>query len=158
MTVGARIRAWREGQKLTLADLADRLDIDISTQTLGRYERGARQPDAEFLQALVRLGCDAAWLLTGVRGSTDDRPEPWQRFSPDAELFGRITDMIVRTYRDLNIPLAPVDLGRMTAQKYAVITEATEDAAERFTMVKLVGVQLRNELTTSEPGTGKRLA
>lgn len=120
--------------------------------------QGKSPPKLSFILKLAELGRDITWLLTGVRGGADERPQAWQRFSPDAELFGRITDMIARVYRDLGIPLAMTDLGRLTAEKYTVITEATDDPAERFTMVKLVGAQLRNELTTAEPGSGKRSA
>lgn len=137
--------------------MSDQLGIAVTAQTLGRYERGERLPDSEFLQAMVRLGCDAAWLLTGVE-PVAKRPEAWDRFSQDDELFGRITEMVSAVYKEAGRSLSMVDLGRLSAENYRIISDATDDHAERLMMVKLAASQIRNELTTAKPGSGKRSA
>lgn len=75
MNVGERIREFRESRSWTLADMANHLDVDITAQSLGRYELGKRSPDAELLEAIVRLGCDPAWLLgASAAPAVDARP------------------------------------------------------------------------------------
>lgn len=62
MTIGDRIKKTRG--EASRKDLASALGIHV--QTLGNYERGERQPDAVFLQAVCDLyGVSPAWLLTG---------------------------------------------------------------------------------------------
>lgn len=61
--VGAKIAEARGRQ--TQADFADRLGVHEGT--LGRYERGERLPDAEFLAAMAeKADVSTHWLLYGV--------------------------------------------------------------------------------------------
>lgn len=61
-TVGERIRACRSD--LSQSDFASRLGVHVNT--LGKYERDQRLPDAEFLTNLtLTFGIDTTWLLTG---------------------------------------------------------------------------------------------
>lgn len=140
-----------------MPEMAERLGIDVTAQTLGRYERGVRSPDAEFLQAMVRLGCDPAWLLSDIERSSE-KPAPWAHFSHDDELFGRVTEMVAAVYKEVGRSISMVDLGRLSSENYRNIALATDDPAERLTMVKLAAAQLRNSLTTAKPGSGKRSA
>lgn len=153
MKLSDRISTWREGRGWSQKEMAALLDVDVSAQTIGRYERGERIPDGDFLLAMVRLGCDPVWLMTGASAKT-------ARVEVDDELMGRVTDAIARLYRDERVSLAPVDLGRLAAQRYSEIVAATDDPVERYAMIKLVVQQLRRDLhaTAAEPGTGKRLA
>jgi transcriptional regulator with XRE-family HTH domain len=60
--LGERIRAVRGD--LSQQEFGDRLST--SAQTIGRYERDERSPDAAFLRALMdRFGIDPRWLVTG---------------------------------------------------------------------------------------------
>lgn len=149
MKLSDRISAWREERGWSQKELAAHLDVGVTTQTIGRYERGERIPDGDFLSAMVRLGCDPAWLLTGASAAT-------ARVEVDDELMGRVTDAIARLYKDERVSLAPVDLGRLAAQRYSEIVAATNDPAERYAMIKLVVQQLRQELhaKAAAPGTG----
>lgn len=153
MKLGERISAWRAERKWSRPEMAVHLNVDVSAQTIGRYERGERVPDGEFLLAMVRLGCDPAWLMSG----TARRPDQVQI---DDELMGRVTDAIARLYKEERVSLAPVDMGRLAAQRYSEIVAATDDVQERYAMIKLVIQQLRQELRASaaEPGNGKRSA
>lgn len=64
MDIGGRIKAVRG----SISQDEFSKDLAIHKNTLGKYERGERIPDAEFLNKL--LACfpeiDPAWLLTGV--------------------------------------------------------------------------------------------
>lgn len=58
---GRRLREVRG--ELSQAAFADK--AGVHKNTLGGYERGERSPDAEFLRALVMLGYNVNWVLTG---------------------------------------------------------------------------------------------
>lgn len=154
----------RDGLCERLKEFRESLDLDQRAfaelartpfRTYQDYEHGKSPPKVAFIQRLADLGCDVTWLLTGRASS---KPAAWAHFSADEELFGRVTDMVARAYREAGRPLSMVDLGRLSAEKYKVLVEATDDPEERFTMVKLIGAQLRKELTTDKPGSGKRSA
>ncbi|MDR6952639.1 transcriptional regulator with XRE-family HTH domain [Ancylobacter sp. 3268] len=155
MSFGARLEEFRESLGMTQEQMAEA--TSTSLRTYSRYVSDASTPNVAYLERLIALGCDVSWLLTGS-GEMRRRTDPWARFTPDAELMGRITEVIAKTYREANIPLSMVDLGRLSAEKFNEIYAATEDVEERHVMVKLVGSQLRKDLLTAEPGSGKRSA
>ncbi len=63
-----RIRLARKRTGLTQEQLAEK--IGIAFQTLNKYEKGHRLPDAEVLrQIAIITGVDAGWLLTGEEES-----------------------------------------------------------------------------------------
>ena len=55
--------------------------LDISIQTLNRYENGHRTPNGELLNQMAELtGCHPGWLLTGhPPTSPDSRPKTVQK-------------------------------------------------------------------------------
>lgn len=59
--IGERIAKIR-GRK-SAAEFAE--SIGIHKNTLGRYERGETSVNGDFIQALVDLGYNANWILTG---------------------------------------------------------------------------------------------
>jgi phage repressor protein C with HTH and peptisase S24 domain len=60
--IGARIEVVRGSA--SQADFAS--EMGVSTQTLGRYERGDRPPDLDFLVAMrEKRGISADWLISG---------------------------------------------------------------------------------------------
>lgn len=64
----------------------------------------------------------------------------------DTELLGRIVDLIAREAKACGVSVPHVDLGRKAGEKYAELVAATADPVERLAMLKLMAVQLRNEL------------
>ena len=52
-TIGARIRAWREGRGLTLRAFADAVGID--RKLVSKYETGARLPSRKTVERLRRV-------------------------------------------------------------------------------------------------------
>ncbi|MFT0861661.1 XRE family transcriptional regulator [Ancylobacter sp. G4_0304] len=82
MSIGERIRTFREANGWTLAEMADRLDVQISAQSLGRYELSKRVPDADLLAAIVRLGCDPVALLMGPGASQPQAQSQSQSMAP----------------------------------------------------------------------------
>src|SRR3970040_473566 len=62
--IGNRIKTARKRAGITQGDLAKR--VGVSLQTLNKYEKGHRTPDARLLGSIVKeLGCDPGWLLSG---------------------------------------------------------------------------------------------
>lgn len=62
-TIGSRLKVWREAKLLKQADAAN--VVGLSSSTYQNYERDVRAPNAEGLDAFVRSGINANWLLTG---------------------------------------------------------------------------------------------
>ncbi|CAA0087596.1 Uncharacterised protein [Starkeya nomas] len=154
-SLSERLRQFRESLHLDQKAMAKK--VGAAFRTYQDYEHGKTTPKVAVLQKLHDAGCDLTWLLTGVRAASP-KPEPWAHFTPDEELLGRVTEMVARAYSDAGRPLSMVDLGRLSAEKYKIIVDATDDPDERFTMVKLTGAQLRKDLITEQPGSGKRSA
>lgn len=64
MELHDRIKRVRKSAKLTQYDIAKKLEIAPSTYQY--YERGERQPNADFLiNLIVSFGVNSAWLLLG---------------------------------------------------------------------------------------------
>lgn len=153
--LGERLKQFRESLELDQKTMAKR--VGAGFRTYQEYEAGRSAPKVSVLRELMRMGCDITWLLTGAK-SGGERPAPWAHFTPEAELLGRVTEMVARAHSDAGRPLSMVDLGRLSAEKYKIIIDATDDPDERLTMVKLTGSQMRKELITERPGSGKRSA
>lgn len=62
-SIGLRLKAWRESVKLSQKDAATQLRVQ--PRTYQDYERDLRAPGAESMEAFVRAGINANWLLTG---------------------------------------------------------------------------------------------
>lgn len=68
MSFHQRLEAWRAERGMSREELA--IQMDVSAQTIGRYERGERSPRAEDLARLAELGCDMNWLFTGASSTS----------------------------------------------------------------------------------------
>lgn len=134
-------------------------------RTYQDYELGKSPPKVAFLQKLVALGCDPAWLLspdadapklaTGLPAASGAPPKPI-----DPELFARVLDAIAQLYKSEGLAISLSDLGRLAAPRYDEIVISTDDPTERIAMIKLMLVQLRGEIRAAEaePGKGKSSA
>lgn len=79
--IGDRIKEIRGKRKQE--DFASWLDIGISAQTLGRYERGEREPGDAFIHALrIKEQVDPAWLLFGEGRPLVANDQAGARFLP----------------------------------------------------------------------------
>lgn len=63
--MGSRLRTWRRSAKLTQDELAAQLEL--STDTLRRYESGINMMSASALTVLYAHGVNMNWLITGER-------------------------------------------------------------------------------------------
>lgn len=68
MSVGERLKRFRESRGLSQSDFADA--IDTAFRTYQDYERDKFSPKLGVLERVAALGCDLNWLVTG-QGSPD---------------------------------------------------------------------------------------
>lgn len=61
--IGERLKEERNRLGFTQAQLAEKIGIHRNTQN--RYEKGEREPDTAYLDALKSVGVDVAYVLSG---------------------------------------------------------------------------------------------
>ncbi len=62
-SIGLRLRAWRDGESLSQKDAA--AHFGVPPRTYQDYERDLKAPGAGAIEAFIRAGINANWLLTG---------------------------------------------------------------------------------------------
>jgi len=78
ITPGIRLRVLRKKLKKNQKDMARALGISASA--LSRYERDRKQPDTYFLHQLrTKTGANLNWIVGGIGGMIDPRPQPEDR-------------------------------------------------------------------------------
>lgn len=129
-----------------------------SRKQLSRYIAGHEPPWSVMVALSNATGMPLDWMARG--GGEPARAHVWPPPTVDAELLGRVTDVISKTYKSVGAIIQPVELGRLSAKKYQEIVDASFDPDEWESMLKLLATQIKRELTAAaaEPGTGKRLA
>lgn len=81
MSIGERIAEERKRLGITQASFADKLGVSLSSQK--RYETNDRSPDIDYVGALVEVGADVAYIMTGTR-TPQDRLRFFSKFDRDA--------------------------------------------------------------------------
>jgi len=148
--IGERLQQVRKELGWALRKMAKEADVSLSTWQ--RLESGDNAPSGETLLKFADLGLDPTWILTG-RGNMR-RIEAKAASLLDAELLGRVTEVICKVYNEENICILPIDLGRLAAQKYNEIYVASTDQDEQQAMLKLMIVQLRIKINQSIKASG----
>ena len=64
MSVGKRIAEERKRLGLSQEAFAELVGVSFSSQR--RYEKGEREPDTKYLEALRKAGIDASYVLSGI--------------------------------------------------------------------------------------------
>tara|TARA_R110001583_G_scaffold151740_1_gene303601 strand:- start:1191 stop:1556 length:366 start_codon:yes stop_codon:yes gene_type:complete len=120
------------------------------------------------LEGIAELGINLNWLLTGegsmMRG--DEGAAPTAPTAPagaerlDKKLVGRLTDKIVRTYKDLGMGIAIHEATEMAIDEHNRIVATVSDPADRMVCVGEFAADLRHRLLTQpvKADTGKRQA
>lgn len=144
--IARRLREARESTGLSQADWSKKVSVALGT--IKKIERAVNVPSGETLLAYARAGFDPGWILTGA-GSMIAGAAELPAGDLDAELLGRVVDAVGKLYRELGMSIPGIELGRLSAEKYAEIVAASDDAAEYPTMLKLTISQLRKELLST---------
>jgi len=166
-TLGDRLRQVRGD--LSQVAFAERLGVDKNS--VGRYERDERQPDADYLRRIhLEFVVSVDWLLTGegdmhpTEGTLAQQSQAVAapgEIGLDEELMGRLVDGILKVYKEEGVRLPPIDLGRLVARFQADLVAAYDDPDERKVGLKLALQQLRRDLRAhpaADQSNSKRLA
>ena len=163
-TLGSRIKQVRA--TLSQADFGARLGV--TKDTIGKYERGERQPDVDFLIKICsEFNRSADWLLTGW-----EPPKGWDSEEYDQKLLAHPHELaetfdevlmeqigrgISSAYREENARIETGQLMRLATRYYVDLMAFPAD--ERPVALKGILTQLRREIR-SQPldGQGKRSA
>lgn len=60
-----RLKEERKRLKIKQKDFAE--ELEMSVQGIIQYEKGARKPSLEYIDALIKKGADIQYIYTGVR-------------------------------------------------------------------------------------------
>ena len=154
-TTGDRIRRVRGA--LSQIEFAGRMGADKNT--VGRYERGERTPDGDFLVRIrTEFGTDLTWLLTGegpgpdIVGVGSDgstiaiEVKAQARGGIDPILYGRVTEAVAAVYKEFGITLALHQVAAEAARIAAELAEIEFTEEERPGVIKGAMAQLRRQL------------
>lgn len=100
-TIGERIRAVRKSLRLNQGSVAEKLNVTI--QTLSRYENGSRFPDSLFLQAFGQsFKVNANWLLYGKEDMFLKDAETLKVIKDGQQLLQYLFGRVKKTFNRLN--------------------------------------------------------
>jgi transcriptional regulator with XRE-family HTH domain len=155
-----RLKFARKYLGLTVAQAATAASVGRATWE--RYEKGDTAPTPSQMMPLINEGIDPTWLLTGqgamVRG--EDKVEDAQPSQLDKKLIGRLTDKIIRTYRELGMGIAWHEAAEMAVDEHNRIVTSVADPVDRMVCVGEFAAELRQRLLAKpdKTDTGKRQA
>lgn len=100
MYIGSKIQTNRKKQRLTQAQLADR--VGKSVETISNIERGAVWTSLEMLEALTTtLNCPLESLFSGYQGQIGQGPKTTRLLSEIHSLANELSVANLRVLRDL---------------------------------------------------------
>jgi transcriptional regulator with XRE-family HTH domain len=150
--IGRRLAEARATLRFTQREMAEKLGMSL--RTYGNSESGDRTIDVRDLITLATLGVKTSWLLTGrgaISAGVAEDAGPFEYHGIDGELMGRVTDAIVRLYRDENVKLPPLDQGRLAAVMYCEVELVSNPDARLGALEYLIEAK-RRELRTAAAG------
>ena len=131
----------------------------VSENMISRYVKGHSKPS---FQALALLAQSADVSLDWLAGFTKENQKEYHFQNhnitiktqylnkTDSELLAHLNGIINRAYKDMGGRVSPEDMGRIAAEKYTSILEASDDPEERLIMAKLFETELRKELESKQ--------
>ncbi|WP_297012961.1 helix-turn-helix transcriptional regulator [Thalassospira sp.] len=137
--------------------------IGGSHRSWQEYESGKNVPNGKILTSIAQLGISLDWLLTGegsmMRGS-EAKSEGAIPSHLDKKLIGRLTDKIIRTYRELGMGIAWHEAAEMAVDEHNRIVTSVADPVDRMVCVGEFAAELRQRLLAKpdKTDTGKRQA
>lgn len=149
-TLGDRLRLVR-GQ-LSQDEFATR--FGVHKNTIGKYERGERHPDSEYLLAIrTKFSVDLDWLVTGEGemrpGEAKATMLPTREASSaeiNLDIQGQISELISDVYRECGVP---VTLRQLVAEAGRIAQDVSGPDytdADRPGAIRYAVAQLRRQL------------
>jgi len=157
-TLGYRLKLVRG--KATQQEFADRMGVDKNS--IGRYERGERLPDADFLARIRQSqAVNIDWLISGEGEPSSREGAMRPACAVDEALLAAVIDGVTAVRRQMGMPSSGETTGRTAARILNQLLAAYENAAERRVGLKLALSQLRADLAAKKaerekdkPGSG----
>lgn len=136
--------------------------VGVSEGAIRQYLEGSLPGIDKAAMIALRTGVRLNWLILGEgpkMAKALDQPGPSDP-TFDGELLGRVVDRVARVYRELGVSLPDVELGRLSAEKYAEIREIAADPEEWPPALDLMALRLRRAVlqAATEPGSSKSRA
>lgn len=100
--IGKNLREFANDNFGSISELAKKLQI--KPQSLQKYLTGDRLPGAEMIIKLIKLGCDANWLLTGKE--VDKKYFEMTKLKNDLHKIKNENDFLTKKMKDLTIDFA----------------------------------------------------
>lgn len=154
MTIGQRLEQVRASLGLTQAEMCVKMGLPLRTYT--RYALGQRPPSAEALAALVRMGININWLLTGD-GAMRLSGGPIEPACPppiDEALGAAVFEGVMSVYLACGARMTG-HAGRVVARIYTEIVEAGLGTwEEKMAALQFALVQVRRRLHASNHDDG----
>jgi transcriptional regulator with XRE-family HTH domain len=148
-TLGDRLKIVRGA--MPQAEFAHRLGADKNT--VGRYERGERHPDSEYLAAVrTEFSINLDWLISGegeMRPGGAEAPRPAIEGAPaeiDTDLCGEISEYLSDIYRECGVPVTLRQVVAEAARIAADLSGPDVTPEGRAGAVKYALIQLRRQL------------
>lgn len=136
--------------------------VGVGESSIRQYLDGSLPGIDKAALIAARTGVRLNWLILGEGPKMAGDPVQPVGSDPaiDGELLGRVVDRVARVYRDLGVSLPDVELGRLSAEKYAEIREIAADPEEWPPALDLMALRLRRAIlqAATEPGSSKSRA
>lgn len=156
--IGTRLGLIREALGLSQKEIAGR--IGVHHRTWEGNERGETLPSASTLMKVAALGFSPSWILANEGPMRIGQQAQSQMTAPalaaEPELLALIVDAIQRTYKEAGAGLSPLDLGRLSAEKYNDLLADGVEPDEWRGAVKVMAGQLRKEIAATATDAANR--
>ncbi|MCF4167667.1 helix-turn-helix domain-containing protein [Zavarzinia compransoris] len=127
--------------------------VGVTYEQVSKWRDGKARAPFSALAALARAaGRSLDWLAYGD-GATPARPIPAASVL-DAELMGRVYEVIVRTHEAEGAPLAAIDAGRLAAEYYEQVVASVDGPDEWQPALKMLAAQLRKAIRRAADTAG----
>lgn len=124
-------RLREERERLGLSQTAMAMCADVTKMSQINYEKGARSPDAKYLDAIARAGVDVLYILTGRREREVSRLDDRARLALAIEAVEEGLSSIRRT-------LPPAQRAEAILAAYDLMAEPASARNQVVTLLKLV--------------------
>lgn len=128
VSIGSRLREERERLGLNQEAFA-KITPSGSRQSQSNYEKGARNPDTEYLATIAAAGADVLYIITGQRQATS-------RGAFQPELLQRVVEGVEELLLAKRLRVAPPKKGELIAvlyEHYSKTGQVVEkETTERF--------------------------
>jgi hypothetical protein len=131
--------------------------IGVSEDSLAQWRDGKARPSFFGISKLSQLASVSVdWIATGKDSPSTWSPERMEGTTPneqDKKLIGRLTDKIIRTYKELGMGIAWHEAAEMAVDEHNRIVASVADPVDRLVCVGEFAAELRQRLLANPADT-----